>query len=135
MKKNNTIKRLKFKNMKLALIVTLTNLTMLISSCSKDWSCPAEKGFSCRSISQVDGNNSNTSEASKGSNNKKKSKINKNLLSNTFEKVIIDDLKPARTQEKIGKVLITPYIDKEGNLNSGKYIYTIDAKPEWRIVN
>ena len=132
MKKNNTITRLKFKNMKLALIVTLTNFTTLISSCSKDWSCPAEKGFSCRSISQVDGNNSNTSKASKGSNNKKN---NKNLLSNTFEKVIIDDLKPARTQEKIGKVLITPYIDKEGNLNSGKYIYTIDEKPEWRIVN
>jgi type IV conjugative transfer system lipoprotein TraV len=123
--------------MKLALIVTLTNFTTLISSCSKDWSCPAEKGFSCRSISQVDGNNSNTSKASKGSssNNKKKSKINKNLLSNTLEKVIIDDLKPVRTQEKIGKVLITPYIDKEENLNSGKYIYTIDEKPEWRIVN
>ncbi len=139
MKKNNTIKLLKFNNMKLALIVTLTNFTMLISSCSKDWSCPAEKGFSCRSIAQVDGNNSNTSEASKGSSdNKKKSKINKinkNLLSDTFGKVIIDDFKPVRTQEKIGKVLITPYIDKEGNLNSGKYIYTIDEKPEWRIVN
>ena len=124
-------KQLKFNGIKHTIfIVTLANFTMLFSSCSKEWSCPAEKGFSCRSISQVDGNDDGAS----GKKQKKKGKVNKNLLTNnSIGDVRIDDLTPIRTQEKIGRVLITPYVDKEGNLNSGKYIYTIDEKPEWRI--
>jgi len=123
-------KQLKFNKRNLTiLIVTLTNFIML-TSCSKNWQCPAEKGFSCRNISQVDGEGSNDIASKKH----KKGKVNKNLLtSNTAGEVHIDDLNPIRTQEKIGRILITPYVDKEGNLNSGKYIYTIDEKPEWRI--
>ena len=105
---------------------------ILCTACSKDWSCPAEKGFSCNNISQVDGGSNIDNNSSKRSKNKKV-KVNKNLLKNTVGDVKIDDLRPIRTQEKIGRVLITPYVDKEGNLNSGKYIYTIDEKPEWRI--
>jgi len=62
-------------------------------------------------------------------------KVNKNLLTSTIKNIKTDELAPIRTQEVIGKILLTPYIDKEGNLHSGKYIHTIDEKPEWRIMN
>jgi hypothetical protein len=118
---------LKFNKYKVLTIVTLTNLSML-TSCSSDWQCKAEKGFSCNSISQIDGEGNN-----KATKKHKKVKVNKNLLTNTVQNIKMDNLHPIRTEEKIGKILITPYIDVEGNLNSGKYIYIIDEKPEWRI--
>lgn len=134
MKKNNhTIKQLKFKNMKLALIVTLTNFIML-TSCSKNWSCPAEKGFSCMSISQVDGGDQ-LSKNMDHTDIKKNGNVSKTLFTNTITDIQTDELEPVRTQEVIGKILLTPYIDKEGNLHSGKYIHTVDEKPEWRIMN
>ena len=132
-KSNHTIKQLKFKNMKLALIVTLTNFIML-TSCSKDWSCPAEKGFSCMSISQVDGDDQ-LSKNMDHTDIKKNGNVSKTLFTNTITDIQTDELESVRTQEVIGKILLTPYIDKEGNLHSGKYIHTVDEKPEWRIVN
>jgi len=134
MKKSNTIKQLKFKNMKLALITTLTNF-ILLTSCSKDWSCPAEKGFSCMSISQVDGGDQTSNNVGSKTQGNKEVKVNKNLLTSTIKNIKTDELAPIRTQEVIGKILLTPYIDKEGNLHSGKYIHTVDEKPEWRIMN
>ena len=138
--KNNKIipqkmnkKQLKFNKRNLAIFIVLTNFIIILSSCSKDWSCPAEKGFSCRNISQVDGGDMSSNDNNK-KHKKQKGRVNKNLLTNnTLGEVKIDELHPIRTQEKIGRILITPYVDKEGNLNSGKYIYTIDEKPEWRI--
>ena len=120
--------------MKLALIVTLTNF-IILTSCSKDWSCPAEKGFSCMSISQVDGENQTSSNVESKKQNNNVVKVNKNLLTSTIKNIKTDELEPIRTQEVIGKILLIPYIDKEGNLHSGKYIHTVDEKPEWRIVN
>ena len=132
-KSNHTIKQLKCKNMKLALIVTLTNFIML-TSCSKDWSCPAEKGFSCMSISQVDGGDQ-LSKNMDHTDIKKNGNVSKTLFTNTIKNIKTDELEPVRTQEVIGKILLTPYIDKEGNLHSGKYIHTVDEKPEWSIVH
>ena len=132
-KSNHIIKQLKFKNMKLALVV-LTNFIML-TSCSKNWSCPVEKGFSCRSISQVDGGDQTSNNVESKTQNKKEEKVNKHLLTNIIKNIKTEELTPIRTQEVIGKILLTPYIDKEGNLHSGKYIHTVDEKPEWRIMN
>lgn len=112
-------------------IIVLTIFIML-TSCSKDWSCPAEKSFSCRTISQVDDNQ--TTNSVEGKKNQKEI-VNKNLLTQTVKGVKTDELIPIRTQEVIGKILLTPYIDKEGNLHSGKYIYIVDEKPEWMMVN
>ena len=119
--------------MKLALVV-LTNFIML-TSCSKNWSCPVEKGFSCRSISQVDGGDQTSNNVESKTQNKKEEKVNKHLLTNIIKNIKTEELTPIRTQEVIGKILLTPYIDKEGNLHSGKYIHTVDEKPEWRMVN
>ena len=108
-------------------------MLLFMASCSKKWQCPAEKGLSCRSISEVDGEG-NIKTTNKNTKHKK-GKVNTNILQNTVKDIKIDDLHPIRTKEKIGRILITPYIDEEGNLNSGKYIYTIDEKPEWKINN
>ncbi len=132
-KSNHIIKQLKFNNTKLALAV-LTNFIML-TSCSKNWSCPVEKGFSCRSISQVDGGEQTSSNVESKKQNNNVVKVNKNLLTGTIKNIKTDELVPIRTQEVVGKILLTPYIDKEGNLHSGKYIHTVDEKPEWRIMN
>lgn len=117
---------------KLALVV-LINVTLL-PSCSKNWSCPVEKGFSCRSIAQVDGDDQ-LSKNMDHTDIKKNGNVSKTLFTNTITDIQTDELEPVRTQEVIGKILLTPYIDKEGNLHSGKYIHTVDEKPEWRIVN
>ena len=87
------------------------------------------------SISQVDGGDQTSNNVGSKTQNKKEVKVNKNLLTSTIKNIKTDELAPIRTQEVIGKILLTPYIDKEGNLHSGKYIHTIDEKPEWRIMN
>ena len=119
-------------------LITKTTVSIIfvifMSGCSSSgkWSCPLpESGKVCRSISDSD-NGDGDSLLSKD-NKKKKSKINKDMLSDTVTGIKMDDLNPVRTKEVIGRILITPYIDKGGNLNSGKYIYTIDKKPKWKI--
>ena len=87
------------------------------------------------SISQVDGGDQTSNNVGSKTQSKKEVKVNKNLLTSTIKNIKTDELVPIRTQEVIGKILLTPYIDKEGNLHSGKYIHTVDEKPEWRIMN
>lgn len=110
---------------------TLISISILFlyscSSSNNNWECPlAKSGKSCKSISEAD---SNIKEAKILVHNED---VNKNLLKNSINGIKLDDINPIRTQEKIGKILITPYVNKEGNLNSGKYIYTIDQKAEWK---
>lgn len=106
-------------------------LFVAVSCSSNKWSCPLpESGKSCRSISAADNDSEFSLEQMVS---KKKKKIQKNILSDTIKGVKIDDLEPVRTKEVIGKILITPYVDEHGNLNSGKFIYTIDAKPSWQF--
>ena len=115
-------------------ITTNIILIAFMSGCSSsgEWSCPLpESGKACRSISDSD--NGDGKNLLSKDNKKKKSKINKNMLSDTVTGIKMDDLNPVRTKEVIGRILITPYIDKGENLNSGKYIYTIDKKPKWKI--
>lgn len=123
------------KNSGITKIILSTVFIVFMSGCSSSgkWSCPLpESGKACRSISDSD-NGIESSLLSKDKKKKKNEKINKNMLSDTVTGIKMDDLNPVRTKEVIGRILVTPYIDREGNLNSGKYIYTIDAKPKWKI--
>jgi hypothetical protein len=62
--------------------------------------------------------------------------MNTKLFETSIKSLRTDDsLSVQRTQEVVGRVLIAPYLDKNERLNTAKYIYTVDAKPEWRIIN
>lgn len=116
--------------MKIIKVYSTILVLFFMASCSgkNKWSCPLpESGKSCRSISAADNENGFSLEKMK------KKRIQKDLLSDTMKRVQIDDLNPVRTKEVIGKILITPYVDEHGNLNSGKFIYTIDNKPKWKF--
>jgi hypothetical protein len=118
---------------KLRIISSTIFILFAVASCSSknEWSCPLpESGKSCRSINAAD--NGNDFSLGKKQ-NIKDNKIKKDILLNTITGINMDDLKPVRTPEVIGKILITPYVDEYGNLNSGKFIYTIDENPEWQF--
>ena len=106
---------------------------LVVGGCSKDWSCPAEKGFSCKTISEVDGDDAQKQTKKE---RKKQLEINKKLFEDLVKPLQANDgLAVTRTQEVVGKVLIAPYLDKNERLHTSKYIYTVDTKPEWRIIN
>jgi hypothetical protein len=106
-------------------------IILLISSCGGNftdkWSCRKTEGdMGCVTISEADKfhdvQNTNTD-------NQSLSKIPSN--SN-------DDVNPKnqglfRTQDKIGRVWIAPYLDAQGNWHEASYVRVVDEFAKWEV--
>ena len=130
----------------------------ILPACSKDWNCGSQEGFRCKSISEIDSEFYKTNNRTNNrANNKtpdqaisqkippkdtKKKRINTNIYQEIYNKQETsqrtdsdtekNSRNPIRTKEKLGRILILPYIDKNGYFHSSKYIYTVDEKPRWK---
>lgn len=92
----------------------------------------------CVSISEADKLTSKSQEKLV-KDNKDFSKILKNI--DSWDKPLIeeyfvsDDKSMFRKSEKIGRLWLAPYIDKNHNYHEGSYVRVVDESSKWYVVN
>jgi hypothetical protein len=104
---------------------------VLLNACSptsSSWSCKATLNGMCKSIGEIDsGYNDKLKSNSINLKDEKNSKKNKedNLKNITS----FDDY---RSEEKVSRVMFSPYIDEAGNRHDKSIVYYLEQKAEWK---
>jgi type IV conjugative transfer system lipoprotein TraV len=133
---------------KFLVLTLITVLTSCSSNVKGSWSCPLLEGGkgSCVSIAEADdfrlADSKNTTLPE--SYFDKQQKIEIKLVApklKDLQKLTATPTSPQinlvrsspqlRTEEKVGKIWFSPYIDSDGNQHSESVIYVVDEKPKW----
>lgn len=98
----------------LALIASLVILSNCSAIAKRDWGCKAAGNkYGCTSIRNIDDD--------------REKDISKKLQDKTKNLVAM-----GRSEEKIGRIYIAPYIDSKNHYHEGEYIKFIEQSPDWQ---
>jgi conjugal transfer pilus assembly protein TraV len=113
-------------NTKLIKIIFLSLSAMLLNSCAEmnsGFDCPIKPGVSCESMDQVNAR-IDRSEVDRESTPSYTQSAYKGSLFSTEEEM---SNVPLRSDNKLMRIWIAPYVDKDGNYHTGNNVYSAGA--------
>ena len=114
--------------------VLILSAFLSLSGCASmngQFDCPASKGVSCKSMSEVDAMVSRGYFADKHTNKSSSTRQTSSKIEVVHED-ILGKVAPFRTTDKVMRIWMAPFVDSQDNYHSSNYLYTVIQDSAWK---